>query len=106
MGAVAGIEDRIVFEDDYSCLDRVQGGTTLPENGPTGGEGAAAAFVARDDGIVGDIPGPAVNDEGRLHGGRIVRQKRARQGQGRQRAAVPSGELDKEVEEKEQQPDR
>ena len=67
VGAVAGVEDRIVFEDDNGGLDGVESGAAGREDGPAGGQGALAAGLAGVDSFVGDVPCAAVNDQLRFH---------------------------------------
>ncbi len=65
--AEAGIENRLVFEDDDGGFDGIERGAARAKHGPASGKGAMAAGFARVDGFVGDIPGSAVNDERRIH---------------------------------------
>ena len=63
MRAVAGVEGGIVFEDGDRGLDGVEGVAAAGKNAPAGLKRAKAAGLAGVDGLVGDIPGTAVNDE-------------------------------------------
>jgi hypothetical protein len=67
MRAIAGVEDRILFEDDDGGFDGVESGAARGENGPTGHQSAMAALFAGVHGFIGDIPGATVNDERRFH---------------------------------------
>ena len=67
MGAEAGIEDGIVFEDDDGGFDGVERVATSFENFPACFESAKAAGFAGVNGIIRNIPGAAVNNERRLH---------------------------------------
>jgi hypothetical protein len=69
MGAEAGVEDGIVFEDDDGGFDGVEGVAAIFENFPAGLKSAEAAGFAGVDSIIGDVPGAAVNDERGLHRG-------------------------------------
>jgi len=62
--AVASVEDGVVLEDGDSDLDGVEGVAAVGEDAPTGLEGAEAAGLAGFDGVIGDVPGTAVDDEG------------------------------------------
>src|SRR3984893_16886398 len=68
MRAEAGVEDGIVFKDDDSGFDGVESGTAAGEDGPSGGECAGAAGFAGVNGVVGNVPRAAVDDERRFHG--------------------------------------
>jgi len=76
MGTGAGVEDRGVFEDDDGGFHGIEGGAAASQNGPAGFEGAAAAILAGFDGVVGDIPGAAVDDERRLHPAKVRERDR------------------------------
>ncbi len=67
MRTVTGVEDRIVFEDHDGCFDGVKSGAPARKDGPSGAEGAMATGFARVDGFVRNVPGAAVNNEGRFH---------------------------------------
>jgi len=67
VGAKAGVEDRVIFEDDDGGFDGVERVAAVFENVPAGLESAEAAGFAGVDGIIGNVPGAAVNDERRLH---------------------------------------
>jgi len=68
MRAVAGVEDGIVFEDDDGGFDSIQCVTTGFENAPSGMQRAKAARFAGINGVIGNVPGAAVNNEGWSHG--------------------------------------
>jgi len=68
MGAVAGVEDGIVLEDDDGRFDGIEGGAAGGENGPARDQGEVAALLAGFDGFIGNVPGTAVNNESRFHG--------------------------------------
>jgi hypothetical protein len=70
MGAVAGVEDRIVFEDGNGGFDGVECVAAVAEDGIAGLERAKAAGFAGFNGGVRDVPGAAVYDERRTHAGR------------------------------------
>jgi len=67
MGAEAGVENRIVFEDDDGGFDGIERVATAFENFPACFESAKAAGFAGVNGIIRNIPGAAVNNERRLH---------------------------------------
>jgi hypothetical protein len=67
MGAEAGVENGIVFEDDDGCFEGVERVAAGFENVPAGLESAEAAGFAGVNGIIGNVPGAAVNDERGLH---------------------------------------
>jgi len=67
MRAVTGVEHGIVFEDDDSGFHGVEPGAAAGEDRPAGVESALAAGLASFDGVVGDVPRTAVNDEGGSH---------------------------------------
>jgi hypothetical protein len=67
MGAVAGVEDGVVFEDDNGGFDGVERVAAAFENFPPSLESAEAAGFTSVDGIIRNIPGAAVNNERRLH---------------------------------------
>jgi len=69
MRAEAGIEDGIVFEDDDGGFDGVERVATGFQNIPASLKSAKAAGFTNVDGIIGDVPGAAMNNEGRLHRG-------------------------------------
>jgi hypothetical protein len=68
MRAVAGVEGGIIFENDDSGFNGVEGVAAVLENGPAGVESAEAACSAGVNGIVGNVPGAAMNNQRRLHG--------------------------------------
>jgi hypothetical protein len=61
MGAVAGVEHRIVFQSDDRGFDGFERGTARSEDAPAGGESVTAAGVAGFDGLVGNVPGATMN---------------------------------------------
>jgi len=67
MRAIAGVEDGIVLENGDGSFDGVKGVAALRENRPADLKGAAAASLARFDGLIGDVPGATVNDERGKH---------------------------------------
>jgi hypothetical protein len=75
MRAVTGVEDRIVFEDHDGGFDGVQSGASVRKDGPAGAERAMAAGFASVNGFVRNVPGAAVNNEGRFHDQRIAEKK-------------------------------
>jgi hypothetical protein len=68
MRSVTRIEDGIVFENNDSSFDRLEGVAAIPENGPAGMKRAETPGFAGINGIVGDVPGATVNNERWLHG--------------------------------------
>ena len=68
MRAVASVEDGIVFEDSDGGFDGVEGVAAVGENGPAGMKRAKATGIAGFDGVVGNVPGSAVDDERGSHG--------------------------------------
>ena len=67
MRTVARVEDGIVFENGDRSFNRVEGVTAVAKHGPTSVKRAKAAFFAGVNGVVGDVPGTTVDDEGRAH---------------------------------------
>jgi hypothetical protein len=67
VGAEAGVEDGIIFEDGDGGFDGVEGVAAIGENGPAGVNGAETARLAGVDGVVGDVPGTTVDDERGSH---------------------------------------
>lgn len=67
MRAKTGVEDGIVFKNEDGGFDGVERGTAVRKNGPARGESAAATGIAGVDSFIGNVPGAAVNDEGRFH---------------------------------------
>jgi hypothetical protein len=67
VGAVACVEDGIIFEGGDGGFDGVERVSTFGEDGVAGAESTKTASFAGFDGVVGDVPGAAVNDEGGLH---------------------------------------
>lgn len=67
MRSVTGVEDWIVFQDDDGGFNGIEGVAAGFENAPASMKGAKAASFAGINGIVGDVPGAAVNDEGGSH---------------------------------------
>ena len=65
--AISRVEKGIVLEDDDGGFDRVERVAAVFEDSPAGLESAEAAGFTGVDGVIGDIPGAAVNDERRLH---------------------------------------
>src|SRR5260221_8310752 len=66
--AVARIENRVIFENDDGGLDRVQRGAASGEDVPSCGKSRGAAVFASGNGFIGNVPGSAVNNQGRFHG--------------------------------------
>ena len=66
MRAIAGVENRIVFEHSDGGFDGVEGVAAVGENGVAGVKRAKATGLAGFDGVVGDVPGTAVDDERRF----------------------------------------
>ena len=67
MGAEAGVEGGIVFKDDDGGFDGVERVAAVFEDIPAGVESAEAAGFAGVNGIIGNIPGAAMNNERRSH---------------------------------------
>ena len=67
MRTVARVEDGIVFEDDDGGFDGIEGVAAVAEHTPTCAKSAEAARVAGVNGVVRDVPCPAMNDERRSH---------------------------------------
>lgn len=67
MRTEASVENGIVFENEDGGFDGVQSGAAAGKNGPAGCESAAAAGLAGVNGFIRNVPGTAVDDEGRLH---------------------------------------
>jgi hypothetical protein len=72
VGAVAGVEDGVVLEDGDGGFDGVERVAAARENGPAGLKSAETAGLAGVDGVVGDVPGTAVEDERGAHFWRIA----------------------------------
>lgn len=68
MRAIASVENGIVFENHDGDLDSVESMAAGFEDTPSGVKSAETACFAGINGIVGDIPGAAVNDERWSHG--------------------------------------
>ena len=66
--AVAGVENRIVFENHDGGLDRVKRVPAVFEDAPAGIKGPQATCVTCINSFVGNIPGSAVDDERGSHG--------------------------------------
>src|SRR5258708_26846800 len=69
MGAIAGVEDRIVLKNNDRGFDGFERGTARSEDAPASGESVAAAVVACFDGFVGNVPSAAVNNQRGFHRG-------------------------------------
>lgn len=67
MRTVAGIEDRIIFEDGDGRFNRIERVATVGKDGPAGVESSKATGFAWFDGVVGNVPGSAVENERRAH---------------------------------------
>ena len=67
MRAEAGVENRIVFEDDDGGFDGVESRATGWEDRPAGVRARVATGLAGWDGVIGNVPGATVNDERRFH---------------------------------------
>jgi hypothetical protein len=67
MGAVAGVEDRIVFEHDDRGFYCIEGVTSGGQNFPTGLQSAPAAGLACCNGFIWNIPSTTVNDQRSRH---------------------------------------
>jgi hypothetical protein len=65
--AESGVEDGIVFQHNDGSFDRVKRGAAPGEKRPSRGESAATAGVTGFDGLIGNIPGTAMNDQRRFH---------------------------------------
>ena len=68
MRADARIERGIVFERDDGGFNGVNRRAACAENFPPGLKGAADSVAAIFDCFVGNVPGAAVDDEGRVQG--------------------------------------
>src|SRR6266481_6898791 len=68
MGAIAGVEDRIVLENNDRGFDGFERGTARSEDAPASGESVAAAAAAGVDGFVGNVPSATVNNQRGFHG--------------------------------------
>jgi len=67
MGAKAGVENGIVLQDNDGGFDGVERVAAVFQNPPAGMESEEAAGFTGINGVIGDVPGAAVNDERRLH---------------------------------------
>src|SRR5215470_9482805 len=67
MRAVARVEDGIIFQHHDRGLDGVQCRAAARKNAPTCGKRALAAGLAGRNCFVRNVPGAAVNDQGRFH---------------------------------------
>jgi len=67
---IAGVEDGIVFENDDGSFDGVEGVPAVCQDGPSGVKRAKTAGLRSVDGVVGDVPGTAMDDERGSHEGR------------------------------------
>jgi len=63
MGAESGVEGRIVFENGDGGFDGVERVAAVIENFPAGLKSAKTAGFAGVNGIIGDVPGAAVNNQ-------------------------------------------
>lgn len=70
MRAVAGVEDRIIFENGDSGLDGVEGMAARFQDAPSGMQCPEATGLASINGFVGDVPRTAVDDKRWSHGSR------------------------------------
>jgi hypothetical protein len=60
--APAGVESLVVFHDDYSFFDGVEGRATASEDAPSSGSGVADAVEMGVHHVIGDGPSAAVDD--------------------------------------------
>ena len=67
MRAESGVEDGLILEHDDGGFDRVKSGAAPGEKRPSRGESAATPGFAGFDGLVGNIPRAAMNDQRRFH---------------------------------------
>jgi hypothetical protein len=70
MRAVACVKDRVIFENHDGRFDGVESVAAVEENVVARVEGAKAARFASIDGVVGNVPGAAVDYQGRSHAGK------------------------------------
>src|SRR5271163_2272640 len=61
--AVPGVEDRIILENSYGRFDSIERVAATCEDGIALVECAETTGLASFDGVVGDVPGAAVNDK-------------------------------------------
>ncbi len=67
MRAVTSVKDGVVFEDHDGSFDGVESGATTRQDGPAGRESALAAGFAGVNGLIGNVPRAAVNNERWFH---------------------------------------
>ncbi len=67
MRAEAGVEDRVVLEDQDSRFNGVQRGAATGKNRPSGGERSTTTSIAGLDRLVGNVPSTAMHYERRFH---------------------------------------
>ena len=80
MGAETSIEDGIVLENEDGGFDGVERVATAGEDRPAGLQGAEATGFTGVDGVIGNIPGTAVNDERWAHVGEKGYQRKVTSG--------------------------
>ena len=66
--AVTGVENRIVFENHDGGFDGIERVSAVFEDAPAGMKSPQTTGVACVNGFVGNIPGPAVDNERGSHG--------------------------------------
>lgn len=67
MRAKAGVENGLVFKNEYGGFDGVQRGTAARKNGPSCLERAAAARFARFNRFIGNIPSASMDNQSGFH---------------------------------------
>ena len=65
--AVAGVENRIVFQYHDRGFDGLESIAAFRKDGPSGSKSALTTGLAAIDGLVRNVPGAAVNDHSRFH---------------------------------------
>lgn len=73
--AISGVERGVVFQNHNSGFDGVNRGAAGGKNFPSGFERALDSGAAGFHRFVGDVPGAAVNDQGRFQGSREIVRK-------------------------------
>ena len=80
--AIAGVEDGVVLKDGGGGFDGVESVASVGENVPSGVKSAETAGFTCLDGVVGDVPSTAVEDERGAHFERIADVGRRAEGWG------------------------
>src|SRR6185437_5383548 len=68
--AATSVKRFVIFHDDDSFLDSVEGGAALLQNAPTGGHSVAHAIDVGVDHIGRNSPGATMNHQNRIFGQR------------------------------------